>query len=132
MKNFLWKWKKISKKNDATYLIQSLKNICLKQLEYVNHFFSNVNIMTSKYRTSISIEGLCVCSGMSNSLQSHGLWPINLLCPWNFPGQNTGAGCHFLLQRIFPTQGQNMHLFVSCIAGGFFTTSATWKAQLNV
>ena len=21
-----------------------------------------------------------------------------LLCPWNFPGKNTGVGCHFLLQ----------------------------------
>ena len=39
MKNFLWKWKKNWNKNDATYLIESLKNICLKQLEYVNQFF---------------------------------------------------------------------------------------------
>ena len=25
-------------------------------------------------------------------------------------GKNTGAGCHFLLQGIFPTQGLNRHL----------------------
>ena len=37
----------------------------------------------------------------------HGLWPTSLLCPWGFPGKNTGAGCHFLLQGIFPTQGSN-------------------------
>ena len=30
-----------------------------------------------------------------------------LLCPWDFPGKNTGVGCHFLLQGIFPTQGSN-------------------------
>ena len=24
-----------------------------------------------------------------------------------FPGKNTGVGCHFLLQRIFPTQGSD-------------------------
>ena len=30
-----------------------------------------------------------------------------LLCPWDFPGKSTGVGCHFLLQRIFPTQGSN-------------------------
>ena len=30
-----------------------------------------------------------------------------LLCPWDFPGNNTGVGCHCLLQRIFPTQGLN-------------------------
>ena len=30
-----------------------------------------------------------------------------LLCPWDFPGKNTGVGCHFLLQGIFLTQGSN-------------------------
>ena len=30
-----------------------------------------------------------------------------LLCPWDFPGKSTGVGCHFLLQRIFLTQGLN-------------------------
>ena len=30
-----------------------------------------------------------------------------LLRPWDFPGKNTGVGCHFLLQEIFPTQGLN-------------------------
>ena len=29
------------------------------------------------------------------------------LCPWDFPGKNTGVGCHFLLHGIFPTQGSN-------------------------
>ena len=27
-----------------------------------------------------------------------------------FPGKNTGVGCHFLLQGIFPTQGWNLCL----------------------
>ena len=26
------------------------------------------------------------------------------------PGKNTGVGCHFLLQRIFPAQGLNLYL----------------------
>ena len=30
-----------------------------------------------------------------------------LLCPWDFPGKNARAGCHFLLQGIFPTQESN-------------------------
>ena len=29
------------------------------------------------------------------------------LCLWDFPGKNTGVGCHFLLQEIFLTQGLN-------------------------
>ena len=33
-----------------------------------------------------------------------------LLCLWDSPGKNTGVGCHFLLQGIFPTQGLNLHL----------------------
>ena len=32
-----------------------------------------------------------------------------LLCPWNSPGRNTGAGSHSL-QRIFLTQGLNLYL----------------------
>ena len=43
---------------------------------------------------------------MSDSLQSHGLWPTRLLlCPRDSPGKNTGVGCHSLLQGIFLTQG---------------------------
>ena len=40
------------------------------------------------------------------------------LCPWDFPGENTGAGCHFLLQRIFPSQGLNpcfLHWQADCL-----------------
>ena len=31
-------------------------------------------------------------------------------CPWDFPGKNTGVGCHLLSQGIFPTQGLNPYL----------------------
>ena len=47
---------------------------------------------------------------MSNSLQPHGLEPARLLCSWHSPGKNTGVGCHFLLQGIFPTQRSNLSL----------------------
>ena len=33
---------------------------------------------------------------MSNSLWSYELYPARLLCPWDFPGKNTGVGCLFL------------------------------------
>ena len=33
-----------------------------------------------------------------------------LLCPWDFPGKNTGVVCHFLPQGIFPTQESNLGL----------------------
>ena len=40
------------------------------------------------------------------------LWTVacQATLPWDFPGKNTGVGCHFLLQRIFPTQESNPHL----------------------
>ena len=44
---------------------------------------------------------------------------MRLLYPWNFPGKNIGVGCHFLLQRIFPTQGWNLGL-PHCIASRCF------------
>ena len=50
---------------------------------------------------------MCACSADSDCLQPHGLQSTRLLCPWDYPGKNTGMGCHFLLQGIFPTQGLN-------------------------
>ena len=47
---------------------------------------------------------------VSDSAQPHGLQPDRLLCPWDSLGKNTGVGCHFLLQGIFPTQGSNPRL----------------------
>ena len=39
-------------------------------------------------------------------------WTVaySLLHSWDFPGENTGVGCHFLLQRIFLTQGLKLGL----------------------
>ena len=44
--------------------------------------------------------------------------PARLICPRNFPSKNTGVGCHFLLQGIFPTHGSNS---ISCIGRWIFT-----------
>ena len=49
-------------------------------------------------------------SVMSDSLWPHGLWPTTLLRSWDFSSKSTGVGCHFLLQRIIPTQGLNSGL----------------------
>ena len=53
---------------------------------------------------------LCSVSQSCPTLQPRGLGPTRLLCPWHFPGKNTGVGCHFLLQGVFLTQGSNLHL----------------------
>ena len=44
-----------------------------------------------------------------------------------FPGKNTRMGCRFLLQGIFPTQGQTRVSRVSCVAGRFLTAEQLGK-----
>ena len=58
---------------------------------------------------------MCVLSCFSHVQLFATLWTIacKLLWPKDSPGKNTGVGCHFLLQKIFPTQGLNSHLFMS-------------------
>ena len=53
-------------------------------------------------------DGVCALS--CDFSWPRGLEPTMLLCPWDFPGKNTGVGCHFLLQGIFLTQGLNLCL----------------------
>ena len=48
---------------------------------------------------------LTLCDPMDSS-------PPDSFCPWDFPGKNTGMGCHFLLQGIFPIQGLNLSLLL--------------------
>ena len=38
------------------------------------------------------------CSVVSASSRPPGLQPTRLLSPWDFPGKNTGVGCHRLLR----------------------------------
>ena len=60
---------------------------------------------------------VCACSVVFNSLWPHGLWLIRLLCPWDFPGKNSGVGCHFLLwESSWPRD--RIHIpCILCIAG---------------
>ena len=64
---------------------------------------------------------VCVfsCSVTSYSLRPRGLQPTGLLCPWNFPGKNTGVGCYVLLQRNIPDTGTEP--LSPAVAGEFFT-----------
>ena len=48
---------------------------------------------------------ICCCSVAKSCptlLWPSGLWPARLLCPWDFPGENTGVSGHFLFQGVFP------------------------------
>ena len=60
-------------------------------------------ILATEAAASFSV---CISSVVSNCVTP---WAVTtpaprLLSLWNSPGKNTGVGCYFLLQGIFPTQ----------------------------
>ena len=82
-----------------------------------------------------------VASVVSNSVQPHRWQPTRLPLPWDSPGNNTGGGCHFLLQcmkvksesevaQSCPTLGDPMdrRLPVSSIHGIFQARVLEWGA----
>ena len=73
-----------------------------EQLSLSLSFYKDIMVRACKHA--------CVLGCLSSLLtlqRSHGLKPARLLCPWDFPGKNTGVGCRAPLQGIFPTQGSN-------------------------
>ena len=79
------------------------------------------NSISSKKIATFCINSACMLSCFTvTQLQPYGLQPPRLLCPWDSPSKNTGMGWHACLK---PTS--------SALAGGLFTTSATWEAGIN-
>ena len=80
-------------------------------------FFENTKSNWTVYfkRINFIVSELClnkVKKRKSNSrvrlfVTSWNIQLARLLCPWNFPGKNTGVGSRSFLQRIFPIQGSN-------------------------
>ena len=68
---------------------------------------------------------------MSDSVRPQRLKPTRLPCPRDFPGKNTGVGCHFLLQGIFPIQRLNPILHMLCSTSRFFTAEPLGKPTLG-
>ena len=60
-------------------------------------------------------------------------WTVACQVPLSmgFPGKNTGVGCHFLLQRIFQTQGSNpglLHWILYCLSCQGSPICIRWNA----
>ena len=62
-------------------------------------------------------------SAMSGSLQSHGLQPARLLCPWDFPGKNIGVGLPF------PPPGDHPDLGIKPVSPALVGKSFTLNHQ---
>ena len=64
---------------------------------------------------------------ISDSLRPYGPEPARLLCPWDSPVYKTEVDCHFLSAGDLPDPGiEPVPLKSPALAGGFFTTSATY------
>ena len=61
---------------------------------------------------------------LSDSVWPHGLQPIRLLRPWDFPDKSTGVGCHWLLQVW-------LMVMVYCLlsVAGIFPDFCPWQCQ---
>ena len=80
---------------------------------YITNHYRNGKLKTIM---TYHLTPICYCccliakSCLTLSLPN-GLQPVRILCRWDFPGKNTGMGCHFLLQ------GSNSHLLHQSIGG---------------
>ena len=89
----------------VTTIINSCESGKLKLI--VREHWGNVGIQSDGQKWDKSsessdlyetLQSVIESSVISESLRPHGLQPTRLLCPWNFPGKNTGMVCYFLLQ----------------------------------
>ena len=101
--------------------------MCICMYMHVVYIYTHTHTHTHTY--ILCVWHVSACSVVSNCLWPHGLWPTRFLHPLNFPGKNTGGGCHFLLQRIFLTQGSN-----SCLLRyrQILYCWATWEAPMYI
>ena len=89
-----------------------------------------IEVWWDNYWMNSKCISCCVClQSCLILLWPPGLWTVRLLCPWNFPGKNTGVGCHFLLSRSLGSSQPKDRTHISCILyhGGFFTTASPGK-----
>ena len=75
----------------------------------LSNFFLELGLQWTLLLQCCACAQVLSCSAVSDSATQ---WtePTRLLSAWDFPGKNTGVGCHFVLQGLFLTQGSNPHL----------------------
>ena len=89
---------------------------CVPQRRVFRRSWSWVpQLLTEAFKKAWSLlvsSSLLSCSALSDSFVTpRTVWAPRLLCPRDFPGENTGMGCHFHLQGVFLTQGSDPRLW---------------------
>ena len=115
----------------VSFLLLSVPILCLSLYLGFSPLFWWISM------SSLYILYICCCSSVAKLclalLWLHGLSPTRLLGPWDFPSKNTGMGCHFFLQGIFPTQGSSLRLLLGRqILYHWATWEATWEKFPNL
>ena len=77
-----------------------------RTLEWVAISFSNA------WKSKVKVKSL----SRVRLFATHGLQPIRLLRPWDFPGRSSGVGCHCLL-RVIPLGQLKSKFWVSAMYG---------------
>ena len=95
-----------------------------QQVQQAKYFKNNLKYRPHYFR-------VCMCTQSCPTLKIYRLQPSRLLCRQDFPGENTGVGCHFLFQGNFQNQKLNPGSYVSRIVGDFFTTEPSRKPTLS-
>ena len=80
---------------------ESLRNFSCTLLFIFKHFWKK--LICNEVKSEVTQSHPTLCDPMDCSLPCSSIHGI-------FPGKSTGVGCHFLLQKIFPTQGLNLGL----------------------
>ena len=70
---------------------------------FVHNFTAEYKILFTGEGTSNPFQNFC----LGNLEEPGGLQSMGLQRILEWVAKNTGVGCHFLLQEIFPTQGSN-------------------------
>ena len=122
-------WKEFWIIKSAVGLVKShhFLKVWQRNILYSKNTLSKRYVLFCIVHTSLPMLWLFSCSVVSDSMIPWTVPNQAPLCPWDFPGKNTGMGCHFLLQGIFPTEGSN---WVSHTVGRRFTLWAT-RASLS-
>ena len=106
---------------------------CKIRMQIIQGMLSKADYLYPKLEESESVSCLLCCAVLCLVAQScpalcdsMDCSPPRLLCPWDFPGKNTGVCCHFFLQGIFPGL-ESLSLRSPALAGGFFSTTTIWE-----
>ena len=110
----------------------SRRGVRLAYMNPVNWAWETVGSSRKIKSLLVEEERMCACVHCFSSVwlcATRGLQPARLLCPWDFPGKNTGVGLPFPPPGHLPDPGIKLvSACVSCISGRFFYPVSHWKA----